>query len=84
MDTLKLLERHGGDHALVNIKYMVPTYETLSGGPTITRAGLIDFYEKRGNLDAVKRVDYLLTHYTSDELRKALLDKYNDLPDDGL
>jgi hypothetical protein len=27
-DTLNTLERHGGDDAFINIKYMVPTYES--------------------------------------------------------
>lgn len=27
-ETLQILERHGGDDAFINIKYMVPTYES--------------------------------------------------------
>jgi hypothetical protein len=27
-DTLQLLERHGGEEALVNIQYLVPTYQS--------------------------------------------------------
>jgi len=29
-DTLELLERHGGEDAFVNIKYMIPVYETCA------------------------------------------------------
>merc|ERR1711865_752474 len=82
METLKLLERHGGEHAYVNIKYMCPTYESLNSGPVITRSGLIHFYERRGNTEGIKRVDHLLTNYTSDELRRALLAKYGELPEE--
>mmetsp|Transcript_71874 Transcript_71874/g.150161 ORF Transcript_71874/g.150161 Transcript_71874/m.150161 type:complete len:219 (-) Transcript_71874:242-898(-) len=28
-ETLQLLEEHGGEHAFINIKYMVPTYESV-------------------------------------------------------
>lgn len=27
-ETLQILERHGGEDAFINIKYMVPTYES--------------------------------------------------------
>lgn len=27
-ETLQVLERHGGEDAFINIKYMVPTYES--------------------------------------------------------
>ncbi len=27
-ETLELFEKHGGDDAFVNIKYMIPTYES--------------------------------------------------------
>lgn len=27
-ETLQVLERHGGENAFINIKYMVPTYES--------------------------------------------------------
>ena len=27
-ETLQLFERHGGDDAFINIKYMIPTYES--------------------------------------------------------
>ena len=27
-ETLELMERHGGEDAYINIKYMVPTYES--------------------------------------------------------
>lgn len=27
-DTLEILEKHGGEDAYINIKYMVPTYES--------------------------------------------------------
>lgn len=27
-DTLELLEQHGGEDAFINIKYMIPTYES--------------------------------------------------------
>jgi hypothetical protein len=27
-ETLELLEHHGGDDAFINIKYMIPTYES--------------------------------------------------------
>ena len=30
-DTLALLERHGGPNAFINIKYLVPTYESVLG-----------------------------------------------------
>ncbi len=28
LETLELFEKHGGDDAFVNIKYMIPTYES--------------------------------------------------------
>ncbi len=28
IETLELFEKHGGDDAFINIKYMVPTYES--------------------------------------------------------
>ena len=28
METLELLEKHGGEDAFINIKYMIPTYES--------------------------------------------------------
>ena len=28
METLELLEKYGGDDAFINIKYMIPTYES--------------------------------------------------------
>lgn len=28
-ETLELLERYGGEDAFINIKYMVPTYESV-------------------------------------------------------
>lgn len=31
-DTLQLLETHGGDEALVNIQYLVPTYQSCMPG----------------------------------------------------
>jgi hypothetical protein len=31
-DTLELLERRGGDDAFINIKYLVPTYESVTLG----------------------------------------------------
>ena len=27
-ETLQLLEKHGGDDAFINIKYIIPTYES--------------------------------------------------------
>ena len=27
-DTLEILEKHGGEDAYINIKYMIPTYES--------------------------------------------------------
>jgi hypothetical protein len=27
-ETLEILERHGGEDAYINIKYMIPTYES--------------------------------------------------------
>lgn len=29
METLELLERHGGPNAFINLKYLIPTYETI-------------------------------------------------------
>lgn len=28
-ETLELLEQHGGEDAFINIKYLVPTYESV-------------------------------------------------------
>lgn len=31
-DTLEMLERKGGDDAFINIKYLIPTYESVCKG----------------------------------------------------
>jgi hypothetical protein len=31
-ETLELMERHGGRNAFINIKYMIPTYQSQMGG----------------------------------------------------